>query len=208
MLKILMITILFIFSNNISFASEYVIFSICSDASIDYLDHVNNAQAFFGHHSWLAITNLNKETIKINSIALKSRETMTLGTWQGGIHNGIFYNVERFYYDKGEFSLNQSAYNMQLLNEFGLNYLNSIITNENNDVWSISNNCANFAERTWNSLSKQNSNHKVIINAGIIKTPIKLYESILQSGGKIGLIMPGVGSKIYYGAKKVVEFEL
>ena len=208
MLKILMITFLFIFSNNISFASEYVLFSICSDASTDYLEDANNAQVFFGHHSWLAVTNMNGKEIQLNNVSINPYETMTIGTWQGGIHNGIFYNVERFYYDKGEFLPKQSAYKIQLLNEFGLNYLNSIITNEDNDGWSITNNCTNFAERVWNSLSKLNSNYKAIINAGIIKTPIKLYESILKSGGQKGLIMPRVNAKMYYGSKKVREFEL
>lgn len=181
-----------------------VVLAICSDISTNFANNNPGMQAQFGHHSWIAITNFCKTPIKINGITIKIFETMTIGAWQGGIHNGIFYNVERYYAEKGEFATENSAYKLETLNIFELNYLISIINNTANDTWSLTNNCATFAEKIWNTFASEETK----ISAGIIKCPLKLYDNILAHGGKKGLILSSKEMDLYYGGKNPTKFNL
>ncbi len=175
--------------------------AICSDASTDFTDG-KELQAQFGHHSWIAITNLGNVSLQINGITLKIFETITIGAWKSVRHNGIFYNVERYYADKGEFSWQKSAYKVQLLNDFEWIYLISMIGNPKTDTWSLTQNCAFFAEKIWNLFADTR------ISAGIIKCPLKLYENLLADGGKKGYILSSSDKELYYGGKNPVKFEL
>ena len=179
-----------------------VLFSICSDASSDYVVNKSDFQESFGHHSWLTITNLGNSSININELKIDLFETITVGTWQGEIYEGIFYNVEQYYIEKGEFSEEKSAYKTMRLNDFELIYLISLLADSENDTWSITNNCSSFAEKIWNKLSL------IKISAGIIKCPLKLYDNILLSGGKKGLIAVSKGCELYYCGKNPKKFKL
>lgn len=180
----------------------YVILSICSDSSNEFSRGKSNMQDSFGHHSWLAITNMGTVPININGIEVPIFNTITVGTWQGIRHNGIYYNIERYYYEKGDFSETESSYKMMLLNDFELNYVISLLACAENDKWSITNNCAFFAEKIWNKISSTK------ISAGIIKCPLILYQNILNLGGKRGFIMSSPQTELYYGGKNPVKFML
>ena len=212
MQKLIVLMIIFLVINfcNISFENTnqindeifYVGFSICSDISDVFVPGRSDVQKYFGHHSWLEITNFTNTSIYINSIEILPLETMTIGTWQGSMHNGIFYNVETYYNGKGEFSKKNSAYKSVLLNDFKLNYLISILGKPENDIWTYNDNCSYFAEKIWNEITD------VEINSGIIKSPLNLYNYILRNGGKQGFVMSAKKANLYYRGKNPIEFEL
>jgi len=202
---IIMITIIFsclVWEEKVfmSTGGVYVGLAICSDSSTMYSNSSQQVQENFGHHAWIALTNMGRAEIKLNGILIPIGKTITVGTWHGGLHDGIFYNLERYYAEKNEFSKTESVYQVQLLQDFQLNLVLSELNNLSNDTWKLHNNCASFATRIWNL------NAKTKISAGLIHCPANLSKNILKEGGRNGLILSSHGMGYYYYGKNPKAF--
>lgn len=204
MIKISIVVFLCITFNQKAFMSTggtFVGLAICSDPSTIYTNS-SNMQEKFGHHSWIALTNMGKNQININGIILPVGKTITISTWNREEHRGIYFNLERYYAQKNEFSHTESVFLIQLLQEFELNLILSKLRDDSIDLWELHNNCATFATRIWNINAKKK------ITAGIISNPIILSRNILKQGGKLGLILPTPELWYYYSGKNPKAFIL
>ena len=204
MIKLCIIMFLGLVWNKTVFMSTggtYIGLAICSDSSTIYTNS-SKIQENFGHHAWIALTNMGRNQINLNGILLPVGKTLTIGTWQGETHNGIYYNLERYYAQKNEFSQTESVYQIQLLQDFQLNLLLSKLNDISIDTWEFHNNCATFATKMWNINAKEK------ISAGFIPCPINLSKNILKQNGKRGLILPSPELWYYYSGKNPKAFIL
>lgn len=173
--------------------SSVVSMKVCSDPS-----NVNGSvsgtgmEISVGHHSWIQIFNHTTQTLTVGGLELPSLKGVTIGTWHGNVHDGIWYNLEDFY--EHEFSTTQSVLATQSLTQTQLNTLTNNLKRSSNDDWSLGNNCSSFAARMWNLFSDYD------VSAGIIPTPINLANSIVDdAGGYQSLSMPSTVSEVFYG---------
>ncbi len=168
---------------------------VCSDPSTWGTNSSETGlSAVAGHHAWIQVQNLTSNEITVGGLSIGPVECITIGTWQGKIHEGIFYNYEVYKQSVlSSFSSTESVYAVQLLTQSELNTLNSQIVLPSNDTWHSYNNCSSFAARMWNSVADYS------VSAGIIPTPINLANSILSdAGGSTQLMLPSA-SEVFYG---------
>ena len=129
----------------------------------------------FGHHAWIYVRNLTNESIYAGALGLEGMQKITVGTWHSTYHDGVWYNMERFYAD--EFSETNSVSLVKTLTASELATLNNAITNSSNDKWNNINNCSWFAAKMWNTVSDYE------ISPGIIPTPITLRNNMVENAG-------------------------
>ena len=167
---------------------------ICSDASLRSASMASTGlEVSRGHHSWIQVCNLTNEEILVGGLYVEPAQTITIGTWNGSAHRGVYYNVEIFY--RNQFSTTESVYAVQLLTQEELEILNSQIVLDSNDSWDIYNNCSNFAKKMWNAVADYT------VSAGIVPNPITLANNILGTlGGSTQLLLPTEGTTYYDAA--------
>lgn len=129
-----------------------------------------NVEYDTGVHSWIVVRNVSNENIVVGKMTIAPSTEISVGTWGNkSEHIGAWYNLEPYMikYSKGytgrvSTTCNLTASKLATLSEFI----------RNNDKWSLTNNCAAFAEDAWNKVASSS------ISAGIIKTPKTLGENI------------------------------
>ena len=185
-----------------SSTTNVVSLRVCSDPSTWGTDSAETGiSAVVGHHAWIQVRNLTNNTITVGGLSVGPLKSVTIGTWSGEIHKGIFYNYEVYKQSRySSFSATESVYAVQVLTQSELNILNSKITLSSNDIWRTYNNCSSFAARMWNSVADYS------VSAGVIPTPENLAESILEdAGGSTQLMLPNA-TKVYYGGADPIEW--
>lgn len=96
-------------------------------------------------HAFLIFTNTSNSQITIGHFPVAPNDSITIGTFGNrSAHRGIWYNIE------GCFSTSTTRYSLvTALTIAELQKVNETINN--NDSWSITNNCSSFAVKVWNS---------------------------------------------------------
>ncbi|MBR3888748.1 MAG: hypothetical protein IKJ32_06580 [Clostridia bacterium] len=186
-----------------SSTANVVSLRVCSDPSTWGTNSAETGlAAAAGHHAWIQVQNLTNSEITVGGLPVGALKCVTIGTWHGSVHDGIFYNYEVYKQSEySSFSTTESVYAVQLLNQSELNVLNTQIVLPANDDWWATNNCSSFAEKMWNSVADYP------VNAGIIDTPKALAESILEeAGGSTQLMLPNA-EIAYYGGANPVEYK-
>lgn len=126
----------------------------------------------FNGHAFLTIENLNSNTIKAGKMTAYGYEAVSLGTWGNkSEHNGLWYNLESYFANKGEYDGRVSLSRYTTSSE--LDSLNSYINSH--DSWSAFSNCSSFATGAWNTISSTK------LSAGWINTPSNLKSSIKKN---------------------------
>lgn len=166
---------------------------ICADPSTAEVPSsgYTGIETGLGHHSWLVVKNLTLSNISVGGLQLASNKKHSVGTWKTPLHNGIFYNLEKYYENEmSSQSVSISAY----IDATSLSIINHAFTDSGYDTWLPTYNCTDFAIEIWNYAV--DSNYQ--ISAGIINTPRGLKNSILDLGGANTLELSSVAS-VYYG---------
>jgi|GEM_PF-1734513 len=149
-----------------------------------------------GSHGFITVRNVSSQSITVGKASgIASGGTISLGTWGNrSEHVGLWYNLEAYFLAHGAASGRISV--SYLLTAVQLNTLNSFIIN--NDSWTTSSNCSNFASRAWNSVVDQSYQ----LSAGTPNTPKNLANSIKSkfSGYSTGYPVPYV-YVVYYANK-------
>lgn len=96
-------------------------------------------------HSFLIFTNTCNSNITVGHMPLAPGESVTVGTFGNrSAHVGIWYNIE------GCYSTSTTTYALTTgLTVAELQRVNQTIND--NDSWSVTNNCSSFAVKVWNS---------------------------------------------------------
>ena len=97
-------------------------------------------------HSFIVVKNTSNSTITVGHMPVSAGDSVTVGTFGNrNAHKGIWYNIEGYSKPKG------ASYGLQTgltLND--LNTINTVINN--NDNWTLTNNCSIFAKKVWNAV--------------------------------------------------------
>jgi len=124
-------------------------------------------------HSFLLVTNISASTRTVGVRAVSAGGTITVGTWGNKADGkGVYYNLER-YFGSGSYPGRVSL--TATIDSTQLSTLNSSI--QNNNSWSLTNNCSSFTERAWNSFAGTK------VSAGTLDTPTNLANSIKSKSG-------------------------
>lgn len=119
----------------------------------------------FGH-AFVMVSNDTADSITVGHMTVSSGESITVGTFGNcSTHKGIWYNIEAHNQPTGSVSVEY-----ELTSQQQLNTLNRTI-NANDAHSDITNNCAHFAAKVWNSVTPSSMN----ISGG---SPSALCESI------------------------------
>ncbi|WP_067839583.1 hypothetical protein [Amphibacillus sediminis] len=174
---------LFEIPNN-PYVAQLTIFSVASSSQ--------SSSSNYSGHSWVTIKNINTNNTKIRVgkvTGIERNKTVSVGTFGNKLNNsgktkkGIFYNLESYFQSKNSSSYRGRVSLTMSLTQNQLNTVNNFITN--NDKWSLTNNCANFAVKLWNGVSSTK------LSSGTPATPKKLVNSIKsKSGYKTNASMP------------------
>jgi hypothetical protein len=119
-------------------------------------------------HVFLSFKNTYSTPLDVGVYCVGQNAEITIGTWPGSLHGGIYYNLESLlYYVNGTISNTVS-----LTIEITANQLITIngIIEDSNSYDLITNNCMDFALRIWNAVSTQQ-----LSTGGMINMPIALY---------------------------------
>ncbi len=96
-------------------------------------------------HSFIIVKNVSNSTIKVGHMSVSVGNSVTIGTYGNrSAHKGIWYNIEGYVGIKG------TSYSLSTgLTSADLDSVNAVINN--NDKWSVTNNCSYFAKTVWNT---------------------------------------------------------
>lgn len=142
----------------------------------------------FNGHAFITIENLNANSIKAGKMTAYAYETVSLSTWGNkSQHNGLWYNLESYFANKGEYDGRVSLSRYTTSSE--LETLNSYINSH--DSWSAFTNCSSFATGAWNTISSTK------LSAGWINTPSNLKGSIKKNSYSINRAI-GYNSNVGY----------
>lgn len=101
-------------------------------------------------HSFLKVRNETSSTITVGHMTVAAGDTITLGAFGNrSAHTGIWYNIEGYY--SSSISSTSSYALVTGLTSSQLTTLNTTINN--NDSWTLINNCSYFARTVWNSIA-------------------------------------------------------
>lgn len=153
----------------------------------------------FSGHAFITVENLTSNTIKVGIMNANAYETVTLGTWGNkSDHKGLWYNLESYFANKGEYNGRVSLSRYTTSNE--LDTLNSYINSH--DSWSALSYCSSFSAGAWNSISQDK------LSAGLINTPSNLKGNIKKKSYKTNKAI-GFNSNIrYYSDDKFIYINL
>lgn len=129
-------------------------------------------------HAWLTIMNNSPTSIIVGKYNLDAHLGITIGTWNGVNHSGLFYNLE---YHGWLFNLTPFIGRVSYSRNVFIGQWNSI--NQyviDGDSWAFWNNCSSFATRIWNYLLP---NYQ--ISSQLIQTPDYLASQIRSFSGYV-----------------------
>lgn len=153
----------------------------------------------FSGHSFLMVENISSSSITVGQMTVTSGNVLTVGTWgnKDG-HKGIWYNLESYFANNGAYSGRVSI--EENLTSSELSTLNEFIND--NDKWTLFNNCSKFAREAWNSVSDTQ------LSSGWPSTPAKLKNSIKKNSYDVNVSI-GYNSNVgYYDDGTFVSFNM
>lgn len=101
-------------------------------------------------HSFIVVKNISSSTITVGHMPVSAGDSVTIGTYGNrNAHKGIWYNIEGYGGIKG------TSYELACaLTSTDLYSVNTVINN--NDKWTVTNNCSYFAKTVWNTAYPSN----------------------------------------------------
>lgn len=131
-------------------------------------DDAQGSSFYSGGHAFISIRNNSMISLSGGYMPIKPLEEITIGNW-GNLsqHSGVWYNLESY-------RANEFTSNVTVSCTFGIASLGSVNTYiiNQNDGWSISNNCATFAAGVWSIVSNDS------LNVGFFSPVADLYASV------------------------------
>lgn len=145
-------------------------------------------------HAYIAVRNNTSHYITVGKYNLAPYDLVTCGKF-GNMPDGkcLYYNLEKYRMWNGNCSYTPNYSLYEDIDSEELNTLsNKIVTDTK---WTLTNNCASFAARCWNSISSRE------ISAGWISRPKKLKRKIKKKSGDVKNItfkFPCTSSDVWY----------
>lgn len=144
-------------------------------------------------HAFLVVENLfSDRTIKAGRMILSPGEAVSLGTWNGKDHKGLYYNLE--YLTSKQKPLEFSSVVSITKKIFWQQWQEANETVLNGDHWSLFDNCSSFALRVWNAARPSDA-----FDIFGVATPQAIIEKIMESNSyQIGRTICGSSRCGYY----------
>lgn len=132
-----------------------------------------------GGHAWITIKNRLGTDIQVGTFSVSPGQEISLGTFGNQFeHLGIWYNIESLNADHPNYIGRVSL--SQFINFNQLATINTYI--QNNDSWSVYNNCSNFAAGVWNAVSDDDVKFSVWPMPSVLADEIKKRRIIKPTG--------------------------
>lgn len=138
-------------------------------------------------HAWITVSNTSSSNITVGKFAgVAPGKLVSLGTWGNkSEHTGLWYNLEALFVSQGAYN-NRVSLSIDL-NASQLSSINSVIANS--DTWSLTNNCASFATKVWNTVA-------AVKLSG--STPTSLRDDIKKKFGYVTNLSFSSSYAVYY----------
>jgi len=113
-------------------------------------------------HAWIQITNKTKNTINVGACTIEYGEEITIGKFgvpvvTGVEFEGVWYNRESYFYYNGEYTYPRITKSISvIIDNVGLESINSYISSTYNTYALVGDNCVDFAIHIWNIASPVN----------------------------------------------------
>lgn len=126
-------------------------------------------------HCFLSVKNKTSSSLSVGHLTLYGGQSLSVGTWESSLHNGLFYNYEN-YANWGWQSSNCARVSIDIT-DIELLALSSQLQSPSNNSYSGSNTSASFASRVWNVVAVSSMQ---ITNS---HWPNDIYDSIMLKSG-------------------------
>lgn len=167
------------------------------------------------HHSFLIIENLRDVAISMGPYSIPVNGTITVSTFSADSsqacrpHSGIYYNLESYYNGVFENSYNGRVSISTIVYAPEYVSLNAFLNNQDNNVWTNSQNCHVFCLNIWNMISEttlsttMNPVYSIREVSGYqtnVSVPVCGIEKVryVSTGGTLVSVNPLTGNSRYY----------